>query len=283
VNHAHEPMQVGAWVRVEKPDGYALATAEITDDVAWEKLNSGEWGPVSVVIKAFKVTCSVCGGDITGAPDDHIESGEGHEVVESFVFDRVDFVGTPAYPQAGIVTIDELEEAQAARARMASHTPSYTQRSRSKSDGPQGAQGVDPNPDEEEEKKLEAKVEELQQELETLKADNTDLKTRNEELEGRLGQIEDERHQERVDAAVEARAEAGLVKDQQAEAERLKELDDATLILLAEDAGKVAEKLAKATPTGPKAKYTKDDGDAFEAAMEDTRERLFGHRKEAAD
>ena len=281
VNHAHEPMQVGAWVRVEKPDGYALATAEITDDIAWEKLNSGEWGPVSVVIKAFKVTCSVCGGDITGAPDDHIESGEGHEVVESFVFDRVDFVGTPAYPQAGIVTIDELEGARAARARMASYAPSYTQRSRSTLDGAQGPQG-DLKPDEKEEKKrMEAQIEELRQQLEDVKAENTTLKAQNEDLKGRVQALEDEKHQGLINTALEARLEAGMVeaKDRAAEDTRLKELDDKTLVLLAEDAMKVSEKLAKTPPAGPKAKYTKDSKDAFEAAVEDTRERLFGYRR----
>jgi hypothetical protein len=270
VNHVHEPLEVGKWIRVEKPDGYALATAEITDDVAWEKLKAGEWGPVSVVIRAFKVTCSVCGEDITGAPDEHVVSGEGHEVIESFRFERVDFVSRPAYPQSDLLNLGHVAAGGAP----------VLQASQSKVDGPQGAQG-NLNPDEEEEKKLEAKVEELQQELETLKADNTDLKTRNEDLEGRLEQIEAERHQERVDAAVEARAEAGLVNDREAETERLKELDDATLILLAEDAGKVAEKLAKAKPIGPKAKHTAETATAFDAAVEDTRMRLFGHRKEA--
>ena len=281
VNHAHEPMRVGAWVRVEKPDGYALATAEITDETAWEKLNSGEWGPVSVVIKAFKVTCSVCGGDITGAPDDHIESGEGHEVVESFVFNRVDFVGTPAYPQAGIITIDELEGAQAARARMASYTPSYTQHSRSNMDGAQGPQGNLKPEEKEEKKRLEAQIDELRQQLDGVKAENTTLKAQNEDLKGRVQALEDEKHQGLVNAALEARLEAGLVeaKDRAAEDTRMKELDDKTLALLVEDAVKVAEKLAKAQPAGPKAKYTKDSKDAFEAAVEDTRERLFGHRR----
>jgi hypothetical protein len=122
VNHVHKPLDVGKWVKVEKPDGYALATAEITDPVAWSKLTSGEWGPVSVVISAYRVVCSKCGEDITAKPCEHIASGEAFEIVESFKFDRVDFVGTPAYPQAGIVTLDELKEAQAARARMASYS-----------------------------------------------------------------------------------------------------------------------------------------------------------------
>jgi hypothetical protein len=221
-----------------------------------------------------------------------VPGGEGHEIIESFTFDRVDFVNSPAYSQAGIITVGHLAESV-----MYGLPPGY-HASQSNMDGPQGAQGVDPNPDEEEEKKMEAKVEELQQELETLKteiarltSENADLKERLEACESgkpevaalkdKLQRIEAERHQERVDAAVEARAEAGLVKDREAEAERLKELDDATLILLAEDAGKIAEKLAKAKPIGPKAKYTAETATAFDAAVEDARMRLFGYRKEA--
>jgi len=105
VNHVHEPIQVGRWAEVEKQGNHILATAEITDDVAWEKLSSGEWGPVSVVIKAFKVSCSLCGDDVTDGPDVHIVSGSGHEVIESFEFDRVDFVSKPAYPDAGLVKL----------------------------------------------------------------------------------------------------------------------------------------------------------------------------------
>ena len=62
---------------------------------------------------------------------------------------------------------------------------------------------------------------------------------------------------------------------------RLKELDDVTLDLLREDADKVAEKMAKAPPTGPKAKYTKDDKSAFEAAVELKREELLGYKRDA--
>ena len=122
---------------------------------------------------------------------------------------------------------------------------------------------------------------ELKQELEQVKAENENLKTENDTLKGRVDALEAERHQERVDATLEARAKAGLVKDREAEAERLKGLDDQILDLLREDAEKVAEKMAKAPPTGPKAKYTKDDKSAFEAAIEDRREQLFGYRRDA--
>ena len=40
----------------------------------------------------------------------------------------------------------------------------------------------------------------------------------------------------------------------------------------------VAEKIAS-KPLGPRTKYTADDKSAFDAAIEDTRERLFGHRR----
>ena len=275
VDHVQDPLQVGRWVKVDKPDGYALAKAEITDDVAWEKLNSGEWGPVSVVIRAFKVTCSKCGADITSAPDEHIVSGEAHEVVESFVFNRVDFVNEPAYPQAGVITVDRLVEA--------SSPTRGAPTSLSKVDGPQGAQGAAQNPEEKERKKrMEAKISELEQKLETLKTEKTTLNAENDSLKGRVKALEDERHKERVDAALEARAKADLVKDRQAEATRLKELDDRTLDLLKEDAEKVAEKMAKAQPTGPKAKYTGDDKTSFEASVESKREELFGYKRDAS-
>ena len=138
---------------------------------------------------------------------------------------------------------------------------------------------------------MEAQIEELRQQLEETQAENTALKAENESLKGvqaekdelkeRVEAIEAERHQERVDVALEARFKAGLVADRTAETERLKGLDDLTLILLAEDAEKVAEKLKKTQPTGPKAKYNVDDRTEFEAAVEETRMRLFGHRREA--
>lgn len=392
VNHVHEPIRVGRWVRVEKPDGYALATAEITDPVAWEKLGSGEWGPVSVVIRAFKVTCSECGWDITGSPDKHVASGGSHEVIESFVFDRVDFVAEPAYPQAGLLTLDHLAwadggaaamyqasavpfeetaeapedrpwDGDAAEARvrrwaggpdkdnmnwakyrraftwydredqenlgayklphhdmidgrlsvvwngvtaamqvllgarggvniptgerravynhLARHIRQYDREppdyhaSQSNMDGAQGPQGVDPKPEgKEKEKCMETQLQELRQELKTVKSENT-------RLMDELQRIEAERHQELVEAAVEARLKAGLARDRNNEVERLKGLDDQALLLLAEDAERVAGRTARAATTGPKAKYTADGRSALDSAVEDMRIELFGYRRES--
>jgi len=384
VNHVHKSLEVGKWVSVDGRGRYALATAEITDPVAWEKLAGGEWGPVSVVISAYRVTCSKCGADITDEPDEHVRSGGGHEVIESFKFNRVDFVGTPAYPQAGIVTLDELRGAQAARARMAAYDAQHIQ-SKMSSDtwdnlgafakapedtpwsfngsdyslaqlkrasayveppgdkkedchlphhrpdgtlvwrgvsaagaslmgarggykGPgkdeakkhltphyhafdkeapweskgqaAGSLGVDPNP---EEKKKMSEITELKQELAQIKADYEAAKKENEALKDRVAAVEAERHRERLGAAVEARVAAGLMKAE--DAATLKDLDDATLVLLAEDAGRIKEALLQASPSGPKLKYSKDDKTEFEAAVNKMRDKFgFGPRvKEASD
>lgn len=387
VNHVHESLQVGRWVEADKPDGYALATAEITDDVAWDRVSSGEWGPVSVVIKAHRIVCSRCGGDITAGPDEHVLNGEGHEIIESFGFGRVDFVSDPAYPQAGVITLGNLAEdetpgsllmaaavpfeetveapedrawdADAAEVRVrrwaggldkerirwgdyrrafawydraapeefdsyklphhdivdgrlsvvwravaaamqallgarggvdvpvrdrrgvhAHLARHYRQFGRtppeyhiSRSTFVDGAQGP-PKPEEKRERQeMERQVAELQSELETLKAENAELKER-------LEAIEAERHRELVDSAVEARLMAGLAGDREAEAERLKRFDDATLILFGEDAERVAERLAKNPAAGPKAKYSAHAKSSFDAAVEDARIRLFGHRRD---
>ena len=129
---------------------------------------------------------------------------------------------------------------------------------------------------------MEAKISELEQKLETLKTEKTTLNAENDSLKGRVKALEDERHKERVDAALEARAKADLVKDRQAEATRLKELDDKTLALLREDAEKVAERMAKAGSSGPKAKFSADDKSAFEVAVESKRMELFGYKRDVS-
>ena len=269
VNHVHRPQVVGRWLGGEKLDGHALATAEITDDVAWGKVEAGEWGAVSVVIRAGRVSCSVCGEDVTGAPDEHIRKGVGHEVVEGFVFDRVDFVSEPAYPRAGLRGIISW----------------------SAMDGAQGPQGLDPKPDEKEGKRLDDKIEELRKEFEAVKAENETLKQENaglrenadenQNLRERVEALEAERHGGFVDAALEARRKAGLVEDVVVETERLRGLEDETLALLAGDAARIVEKEAKAVSQGPRARYVAGDEDTMNAAVEDTRMRLFGHRREA--
>jgi len=290
VNHVHEALEVGRWVKVDGRGSYALATAEITDDIAWEKLIKGEWGPVSVVISAYRVICSKCGEDITNEPCEHVKNKTGHEVIESFKFKRVDFVGTPAYPQAAIIMLDELTGALDARTRMASLGGADSQ---STMDGLQGALG-NQNPDEKRKKQEMSELEELKKELKTLKAEKVQLQKdfdeykasaekskekpeKNPELDevkAELKTIKDERHAERVAVALDARTKAGLVTDQKAETERLSNLDDVTLSLFAEDAVKVAKKLEKAKVNSPRSSYTKDEAADFEAAVEAKRRSL---------
>ena len=252
VDHTHEPLRVGRWVGAEKPDGYALATAEVTDAAAWERLRSGEWGPVSVVIRASRVTCSACGGDVTGGPDGHLSRGEAHEVVEEFTFSGVDFVSEPAYPGAGPVALGGRGSGVGG--------------SLSIEDGAQGPQGSDPKPEGKRERNaMEQSLEQARRELEAARAENARLKA--------------EIHGARVERALEARARAGLVRDRAAEAERLGRLDDQALAVLAEDAEGIAVRRAWAGARGPKATYAASCGSAFEEAVEGARERLFGHRR----
>lgn len=58
----------------------------------------------------------------------------------------------------------------------------------------------------------------------------------------------------------------------------MKDLDPGTLDLLREDAVKVAAKISKPEPAGPKAKYGGPSSD-YTSALEDTRERLYGFRR----
>lgn len=253
VNHVHRPQVVGRWLGAEEINGHAIATAEITDDEAWDRLGAGEWGPVSVVIRASKVVCDLCGGDITGGPDVHVQRGEAEEVVESFVFERVDFVSEPAYPAAGVVKLDPHLKAGGLRC------PD----SQSSMDGAQGPREVDPKPEGKREKKrLERKIAQLEHELETTRAENEDLNA--ERLTGLL---------ERV---MEARSRAGLSRNPGAESERLRGLGEEALLFIAEDAVRAN---AGQMHAGPKATYVASLG-GFREAVEETRMRLFGHRRD---
>ena len=247
VDHIHQPLTVGRFLSAKTEEGHALATADVTDVEAWARLAAGEWGPVSVVIRASRVTCSGCGADITGGPDEHVLRGGAHEVVESFAFERVDFVSEPAYAGAGVVQIGEYAV------------------SSSKWDGHGGAQGTRSKP---------PVVQDMTdgESLETLRAENTRLR-------GRLQGLEAERRREALERALDARLRAGLCRDRQAEAERMGQLDDGALRLVAEDAEAVAERLTRIQAAGPKARNSQGTA-GYEGELEEARKRLFGHGRE---
>ncbi len=288
--HHDDPMELGEWVSFDKPNGYALATVEITDPVALKKLRSGEWGPISVVIDSYKKP----------------EPNNGADMLESFVFRSVDFVDVPAYPQAGFMNFAGLSGESIARARGLSGksivnpielcASFYESQSNGQAHG-----SLNP----EELRKMQEQIEELKKQMETLTANYTGLKEeydelkagldkpaeeptdvaedpRYKELEDQMKVMKDERHAERVAAALDGRTKAGLVKDQKAEAERLGKLDDETLTILTLDAGVVAEKLEKAEPIGPKLKYTEDEKDPLTAAIDASRTSMFGSRSYTA-
>lgn len=152
----------------EARGAYSRHSRGITDEVVWEKLTSGEWGPVSVVIKAFKVTCSLCGDDITDGPDEHIVSGSGHEVIESFEFDRVDFVSNPAYTDAGVIKLELLNQNES----------DFIQKQ-------DGNYGTSANP-----KIPQKKRKQNMSELETLQEQVKDLTEKNKQLQAQLQQTE---------------------------------------------------------------------------------------------
>jgi hypothetical protein len=279
-----EMIDVGKFVDYEKRGSYALGVAEITDEKALEKLKSGEWGAVSVIVKSFADHCSVCGESTLEQGFQHkcIASGPGYIISDSFAFVRTDFVDEPAYPQAGLQEI--LAEAARAAEQPITLLASYYNGgdSQSNADRVQGP-GAPPNggskPDQENKAELTEKTpEELKAELKAAETKITqltsDLQAANvkaqdvAQLRAEIDAQKAERHQAEVDAAAEARVKAGLAKDLAAEKLRLKDIGDAALRELKAAAEEVQRARSEAKPTGPKAKYeTKEEIDEFSAAV----------------
>lgn len=269
--HYPDPMVLGRFVAADKPDGYGLGTAEITDDTAWTRLTEGEWGPVSVVILSYRDTCSRCGEDLTQSEDPFshgcIARHEGYLLVESFVFERVDFIDTPAVPQAGFINVAQ------AQTQVPLELCARLYESQSRQDPAQGpgAHGGS-NPEEEERKKQLS--EELQQRVTELEQQLTDEKKARENAEGRVTELEARQRAEIVESVLEARAAAGLLGDIEAERERFTGYPEDALQQMKADAVKAAKAQTK---TEPKAKYA-GPSDSLKTAIEDTRQRLFGRR-----
>lgn len=289
--HYPNPIPVGKWVSYNKPNGHAFATATITDDVAFEKLRRGEWGPISVDITAYKVR-----------PD-----GD-NEIVESFIFKKVDFVDDPAFPQAGFMKFAGLTGETVVNP--IELCASFYE-SQSIGQAP-GSPGRNLNPTESEKKLTEEKIEQLQDEIKkleasmktltddmktltddkkTLTAANTDLEEKVKTLENpdenpeikplkeeiktlteKLAGIEAEKHQNLLTACVEARFKAGLSTDKVADSEALKDFPDEMLKFNTLEAGKVEEMKKASIPSGPQLKYTPEKKTELQAAMDAQRE-----------
>jgi hypothetical protein len=263
-------VDVGVFVRADKPDGYALGTAEITDGKAWDNLVTGMWGPISVVIQSYRETCSRCGEDLTGAADPFahgcIAEGRAYVQVESFVFERADFIDVPAVPQAGLINV----AGAGAEASLLLCARFYE--SQSKVDPAQGP-GAQAGSNPEEEWRME---EELQQRVTELEQQLVDERKARELVESQLTEIQAREHAELVEETLTARAEAGLVDDMERERGRLTARADEDLREIAQDARRVTAKLRQ-REAAPKAKYTGPSSE-LKTVIEDTRQRLFGRR-----
>jgi len=284
--HYPNSIPVGKWVSFEKPNGYALGTAEITDPVALRNLKSGAWGPISVVITSYK---------------DMKE--DGRDLVESFTFKTVDFVDIPAFPQAGFMNFAGLHgETVVNPIELCASL--YTSQSIGQAPGSL-------NPEElrkmqkEEIEQLQAKVKELEASVTTLSSykktpatEKTKLETEKRELEAqvktlenpdenpdikplkeeiktltdKLAAIEAEKHQDLLTACVEARFKAGLSTDKEADAEVLKDFSDDMLKFNTLEAGKVEEMKEESEPLKPKWKYTEKGKNDLQAAIDAKRE-----------
>jgi len=82
-------------------NGYTAGLAEITDDEAWQKMETGEWTAVSPQIIAYAIT-----------------EQNGIEVIDDFVFDHVVFVEKAAYPKARVKDLCEGTEESCGFCRM---------------------------------------------------------------------------------------------------------------------------------------------------------------------
>jgi hypothetical protein len=272
-DHYPNAMNLGTFVKAEKPDGYALGTTEITDTKAWEKLVSGEWGPISVVILSYRETCSRCGKELTQSEDPFshscIADGEAYVLVESFVFSRADFIDVPAVPQAGLIKLG------GGQFSVPLELCAKFYESQSKQDPVQGPGAKDgSNPVEEMRKnqlenELQAKIDNLEEKL-------SEERSAREAVEAHLAEIRAREHEKHVVETLHARIEAGLVDDAEQEKTRLDAKEDSDLHELVQDAHRVIAKL-QSKEAAPKAKYTGVSNE-FTSAVDEAKQRLFGRR-----
>lgn len=246
-----ETIEVGRFIDVSKPDGYAIGGVEITDEEAWRKIQDGEWKYVSPQVKGFWVT-----------------NEDGVDVLYDFGFEHVAFVPNPAYPNARVLNA-QMEDG-GLRTFSAALTSELDQVRNKKDKKEKKKKG--------ERKKLSEDIAaELRTELAKAQTKIAALESANTELKADLDRVIGERHLERVAELVGLRLKAGLVEVDKkgAEVDRLSELGDDTLNLLTADTKAFIVRMSK--PSGPKARYTAEQQ---MDAVESVRERLFGYRRE---
>ncbi len=308
--HYANAMQVGSFIGAEKPNGYALGTAQVTDDFVWGQLSSGKWGPISVVITSYHETCSKCGEVLSGAgkgnPFQHgcVKTDDAYVEVHSFKFKRVDLIDVPAYPQAGLMELGGAAEDTVIPLELLAGV--YESQSNGQANVSLNHEGKEKKMTDKDIEQLNEKITELEAQVSTLTTEkeasdteNTELKEKllaaavdaedpekNPELkkvQDRLAAIEAERKDELINTAAEARFKAKLVTDLEAEKTRLADYDESYLKLLAEDAEKVAGVLETERP--PAAKYrnaSPADRTALQEKIEERRAQMFGYTRDAS-
>lgn len=263
-----DSMNSGEFKHYIKPGSYALATAHITDTKTWEMMKAGELGPVSVVIDVYKESCSVCGEDLQELQShwrEHecIKTGKAHSLISSFKFHRVDFVDTPAYPQAGVLEMSAQAQAQA-QASPAENYRLFANFYQSQSQS-QGVQNNKNKPNLTGEKKtlsnntiaeLETANQTLRAELDATKKQADTNAQKATELQAQLDAIQKAAHDALVTEVHEARKTAELAdKDETKEKQMLTACTTEFLKILKTDAQKTAAKLTTITEKPPKTQY----------------------------
>jgi hypothetical protein len=271
-----ESMDSGKFVTYENKTNYLLAEATIEDQETVSMINAGTLGPVSVVIHVFNVACSKCGKTFTTEENphdhEHLKNGEAYEQVQSFRFHRVDFVDTPAYPQAGLMEMAENQNPQQALTFYAGFYESQGEKKPNSTEETQMADTIQKDPKIEE---LTAELDKTRKELEasTKKAEANESAAK--ELKARLDKIEKEAHDALVNETYQARKQAGLAGKEDEERTMLTAQTDAVLKMLKTDAEKTAKLTASATTTtGPKIQFTAKAKDDLTEAIKQKRAEL---------
>jgi len=253
-----EMRNVGVFTATENKGNYALAVANITDEKVLDLIKKGKLGPVSVVIQPYRMTCSTCGRKWEQYQD-HYQCNNYHKVVESFVFNRVDFVKTPAYPQAGLLDLAASCIQSNSSAPLPLLAAAYegsqttTNNNNKKSFGEKHPMSETTNSVHL--GKIESELSLLSASLKTLTTQNNELEARVKVLETENTNLKKERHSALVEKAIAARKAAGLGDETVDRVTFAASFSDSALETVITD----AEKVLKAKHTGNSNKTGKTD------------------------
>lgn len=289
----NEILDVGKFSSFENKENYALGTAHVEDQTAWNMLESGDLGPISVVILGYHVACSKCNlefpaekGQAAVLTHEHIKDGSAYEQVHSFSFRRVDFVKVPAYPQAGILDLAASTENIIPIELLAGF---YESQGHSKEFTKKGAKNLPETEKELEE--LKEKMANLEQTNKQLNADHEALKKASAEkdkelkklkaakktdagkednekikaLEEKIAAMEKEKKDNLIAEVLAARTESGIAGKEEEEKEMLAGLSESALKQMKVDALKVAS-ITK-TKSQPKLRYSSKESEPLDEAV----------------